>query len=220
LFAQQYNCGILYKREAFRSQRTESTDMLPTAEYIVPGNVRDRQSAVVYVCVTTIPQMRGPAYQRQLENCIAFAAKSGLTVEQICDDVGGRDTAWADRPGLQNTLAWLETHGNGVLIVEDMGRLSLSADDMSAFHIRMTQAEAVVVYAEEQRIGSPTDEFRADIAQAIQDYRAALIEQVMERSIVLSPETQQRLQVRAQREGCDIHHLAEALIAAALTESP
>ena len=147
----------------------------------------EQKQAIIYCRVSDQKQnIRGDGLRSQERTCREFAAKNGLAIAQVFEDVltGGR----SDRPGLEEVKAYLRKNRGTILLVDHANRLS--RDLLSYLLLR----------AEIEKLGgvpqSPVMEFKEDASSRLAEHVVASVSEYQR--LHNKEQTTTRMKARAQ----------------------
>lgn len=129
------------------------------------GNTEQKQ-AIIYCRVSDHKQtVRGDGLRSQERTCRDFAAKNGLVVVKVFEDVltGSR----TDRPGLQEVKAHLRKHRGTVLIVDHANRLNRDLLGYLTLRVEIEKLGGI--------LRSPVMEFKEDASSRLAEHVVASV---------------------------------------------
>jgi len=126
--------------------------------FIIPYGLEAGSNAIIYARVSTPKQKHNSSFGRQGESCQLFAAAAGLNVVKHYEEVES-GVLYKGRPMLQSALEDIECGRAKVLLVESMDRLLRDTENNAEIPGRIEAAGGLLIFSEEQRIGSPEHKF-------------------------------------------------------------
>lgn len=137
------------------------------------------QPAIGYVRVSTLEQSEsGLGLEAQRQAIRAEALRQGWELVAIHEDAGISGKAMANREGLANALRAVQEHGNSVLVVAKLDRLSRSMQDFATL-MATSQREGWGLAALDLGVdtSTPSGEMMANITATFAQFERRLIGQ-------------------------------------------
>ena len=127
--------------------------------------------AIIYIRVSTAEQVERISLDYQLKVCQEFAAKSGMSVDQVFREEG-ESAKTANRPELIRAIDYCRKNKNRIasFIVYKLDRFARNAEDHYAVRSSLSKLGIQLISATEPIDDSPTGKFMESILAAVAEF--------------------------------------------------